>query len=346
MPYIIPVIRLIPQLKKTLKSPTTARATLTTWDEYFHSIMKSYPEHLQTTSTQPLEPFLLHGVFPLQMARILLYRHNLTTHCTPQERNEAMSSCLRAAYDTAGYVRRVLRSPPSSPDGAPINPSDERSALNDKIRVQADNFICKHLWRTTLMLCFRGDYAVALECVRFSIIIGDMRKVNVACGRNLSWFLSQLLSRLAAGKLGTHQLELDEEMLAYATGDLQADPDNAWIWAISEAQHTEQPISIPGVAPAPAAPALSPTPSEDEPKTALLTDPEVSDWGGWARVESLLQELLAEQEKQKSTQHRYSTSAHSSTKRVQLSPKDAPTSSGTSPGPPVGASRISIANII
>ncbi|KAF2672623.1 hypothetical protein BT63DRAFT_132455 [Microthyrium microscopicum] len=346
MPHIIPVIRLIPQLKRTLKSPNIASATLATWDEYFHSIIKSYPEHLQNNSTQSLEPFFLHSVFPLQVAQMLLYRHNLTTLCSPQERHDALNSCIRVAYDTVGYIRRVMRTTPPSPDGPMINSLDQSKTLNDRIRVQADNFICKHIWRTTLMLCFRGDYAAALECVRMSMVIDDMRKINIACGRNLSWFLSQLLSRVTTGQIGAHQLDLDEEMLAYATGDLQADPDNSWIWASDEVQSADGLATGPASAPAVTAPAPSPTPSEEEPKTALLTDPEVSDWGGWARVEALIQELITEQEKQKESQHRYSLSTHSSTKRVQLSPKDTPTRSGASPAPPVGASRISIANII
>jgi hypothetical protein len=336
MPYIIPVIRCIPQLRKTLKAPTIARATLATYDEYFHSIMISYPEMLQTTSTQHIDPYLLHAVFPLQAARIILYRHNLTIQCTRQERNEAMDNCLRTALDTVSYIKRCLASPPPSPER--LGPtSNARLGLEEKIRMQADHFICKHIWRTTLILCFRGDYDSAMVCVRLSSIIGDMRKVNMACGRNLSWFLGQLLSRARADQLTSHQLEMDEEMVAYASGDLQGDADNAWVWAG-------------GNAPAPegAAALSAPQASGDKPPlTALLTEKEMNDWGGWERVESLVQELMQEQERQRGKKHSYQDSQHNNTKRVKLSPSIMSTpTKGPSPTPPVGASRMSIASII
>ena len=86
---------------------------------------------------------------------------------------------------------------------------------------------------------------------------------------------------------------------------------------------------------------------ERPPLTALLTDREMSDWGGWDRVDGLLSELIDERDRQSGTIYPYHKSTHNTTKRVQLSPKDTPSVS-SSPGsaPPAGASRISIANII
>lgn len=324
MPYNLPVIRFIPQLKKTLKSPTIAQGTLDTYDEYFRSILMTYPDILQPQSDQPLEPFWLQAVFPLQAARLLLYRHNLTTLCSPRERTEALHRCLSAAYDTLSYISRCIESQPSGL-GDREGPTLKGDELRNSIRVQADNFVCKHIWRTTLILCFKGDYKGARICVSYSLMIGDARKVNIACGRNLSYFLERLHQRMTSGPSNTLQLELDEEMIAYASGDLQGDPDNAWVWAGGDVQ-TEEATS---------------GPDGKQPLTALLTENELKEWGGWDRIEVLLRDLMEEQEKQSRESHPYHRPSHNTTKRLHLSPEETP-----SPTPPAGASRISIANII
>jgi hypothetical protein len=331
MAYIIPVIRFIPQLKKTLKSRTISRPTLDTYDDYFKSIMSSYPEHLQIRAEGYLEPVLLHAVFPLQAARVLLYRHNLTTLCQPHERSEAMSRCLLAAHDTLKYIQRTMMTPAQSPDQRTFGGPPQES-FRDLIRGQADNFLCKHIWRVTLILCFKGDYNAALTCVQLSSTIGDIRKVNVACGRNLSLFLARLYERVKAG-VATHLLEADEEMLAYASGDLQGDPENAWVWAGSESDFVN------------GAPA---NPDDLPPSSALLTEKELADWGGWERVKRLLHELIDEQQRQSRPQNPYHQPLHNPTKRLQLSQPDTSPTSGavSSPGPSAGAARISIANII
>jgi hypothetical protein len=325
--------------------------------------MTAYPEHLQASSNTPLDPFWLHGVIPLLSARVILFRHNLGPHCTSPERHEAMNYCLRAAYNTAGYVRRCLNWAPTS---TPEDSSDPKQALHQRLRVQADHFLCKHLWRVTLILAFRGEYEQALICVHLMSIIGDMRKVNMACGRNLSWFLSQLLAQTKDGTHSIHSLDLNEELIAYASGDVQGDSETAWVWTGGDIQLTPLPSfssPVPEVVSngAPSSTAAN-TPSalsapfiveEKPPLTALLTQREMNDWGGWDRVENMLHELMQEQERQRASNHSYQQSSHSSNKRVQMGSghnsgrlAQGPTSAPASPTPPVGASRISIANII
>jgi hypothetical protein len=230
-----------------------------------------------------------------------------------------------------------MMTPPPSPEQRGYGEPRQES-FRDLIRGQADNFLCKHIWRITLILCFKGDYSGALTCARLSATIGDIRKVNVACGRNLSLFLDRLSERTKAGVATQTHLELDEEMLVYASGDLQGDPENAWVWAGSETQ------------PVNSAPA---NPEDLPPSSALLTEKELNDWGGWERVERLLHELIDEQQRQSRAQHPYYQPQHNPTKRLQLSPSEmsaSPTvgTAGTtgSPVPSAGASRISIANII
>src|SRR6202012_5720410 len=217
MPYIIPVVRFIPQLKKTLKSATIAPATIDTYDDYFRSILRSYPDALQPQHRDTLEPYWLQAVLPLQAARLLLYRHNLTTLCSPRERADALQRCLAPAYDTLRYIRRCLGTPP---DGGTENEAADDAPMAappaESIRFQADNFVCKHVGRTTLMLCYRGDSRAAATCARYSAAVGDVRKVNIACGRNLSFLLERLRERERDGG-GSPQGRLDvvdEELAA------------------------------------------------------------------------------------------------------------------------------------
>jgi hypothetical protein len=366
MPLIIPVVRCIPTLKRLLKSTKLSSDTLKLYDAHFHSIMTAYPEHLQTSSDTPLDPFWLHGVIPLLSARMILFRHNLGPNCTSPERHEAMNYCLRAAFNTTEYVGRCLNWTPPLPT-TPGDHDNPKQALHYRIRVQADHFLCKHLWRTTLILAFRGEYEQALICVRYMALIGDMRKVNMACGRNLSWFLSQLVARTKDGTHSIHSLDLNEELIAYASGDVQGDSESSWVWAggdnqstptvsfsspVPETQGLSTPTSTAGNTPTAAqAPSIL---EEKPPLTALLTQRELEDWGGWERVEAMLHDLIQEHERQRVTTHVYQQSSHSNNKRVQMSSSgnisgrmaQGPTSAPASPTPPVGASRISIANII
>ncbi|KAK1030238.1 hypothetical protein LTR74_018993, partial [Friedmanniomyces endolithicus] len=81
-------------------------------------------------------------------------------------------------------------------------------------------FFCAHLWRCTLVLCLRWDFAAALALVQASAAVGDAKKLNTACRRHLAFFLEKLMGRMRAGA-SKQSLEADEEMLAYASGDMQ-----------------------------------------------------------------------------------------------------------------------------
>jgi hypothetical protein len=341
---------------------------MTTWDEFFNSILSSYPDSLQTSSEDPLEAHLLHAVFPLQAARHVLFRHNLSPHCSPMERKEALDHCLSTAYDTLAYVKRLLR--PSSPDLDKGIPPDSSKDLHASIRFHACNFICMHLWRTTLIFSLARDFEAALTCVQLSSILSDMRPINTACGRYLSVFLARIVEHLSHSST-TAPIDEMEEFIAYASGDLQADPENSWIW--NNVTSNSKPT---GGAPKEALAA----PSSEEttlnqghlqlPKTPLLTETETNDWGGGERVEKLLGNLIelnvkqsganrrrrednnspVDQQSPSSPNERYHQSVHNPSKRIQLDRSSAGAQSGHSPTPmsqpSVGASRISIANII
>lgn len=364
MTLTMPVIDCISAIKQLLKAPKLSPETLRTYDAHFQSIITSYPDHLQISNDAPLDPFWLHSITPLLSARIILFRHNLGPHCSSPERHEAMNHCLRAAFSTVGYLKRCLDWEPGVPK---VPRKDIQFALHQRIRSQSDYFLCKHLWRTTLILAFRGEYEQALVCVRFMSIIGDMRKVNMASGRNLSWFLSQLLLRTRDGTHSIHSLDLNEELIAYASGDVQGDPENSWIWTSGDDRQSSPQQSSPSPLPdaadqiTPAVTAVNTTISgsspfdqeERSPFIALVTQREMNDWGGWERVENLLHELMQEQERQRTSSHVYQQQSHGSSKRVQVSSTHGvtrlargPTSASSSPTPSASASRMSIANII
>jgi hypothetical protein len=262
-----------------------------------------------------------------------------------------------------------------------------------------------HIWRTTLIFCLKQDFKAAITCAQLSKVIGDMRQLNIGCGRYLSRFLQRLKenctnatymrktnsSNTMSGygdvqETGTSpgsELDESEEMIAYASGDLQSDPDNAWIWAGVRGSSSSNSNNNSGNnnnnnnnnsgnnnnnssnnnsnnsgsnnnTSSSNSNSNNNTQSKDldeealrgaqavpRPTTALLTEAEKNDWGGWEGVEQVLKELVEIQHK---ARQRYYRPAHNPHKRVQLDnseerpPRRVPASAA--------ASRISIANII
>lgn len=239
-----------------------------------------------------------------------------------------------------------------------------------------------------MALAFRADYEGALTCVRVCAAIGDARKINVACGRNLSYFLERLTEKMGAvvgrgwmggGSAGAagwqRELEGDEEMLALLTGDMQGDGEEcAWVWAGSERRGSGSgAAAVAGEGSS----ALEETSASnllangmgsgsperaDVPYSALLTEKEINDWGGFERCERLIEGLREEQRRWEGNAY-YRRSSQNEAKRLHLAPPEGPTTTMQTrtqkqPSPaattatasggstPVGASRISIANII
>jgi len=374
---------MVSELKKTLKSPTIPQATLKTYDEYFRMILSSYPEECQPHSDTYLDPFTLTLCIPLLSARFILYRHNIKPYATPPDRSDAITRIATIAQDTVRLLARTMQPPPN-------HNGDRTASWSDLLKAQADNATCRHLWRCTMALAFRGDFEGALACVRVCRAIGDMRKINIACGRNLSYFLERLTDRMgifaARGWVSTgtgagaggwqRELEGDEEMLALLTGDMQGDWDCAWVWARSEKRGSVAASSGGGRS------ALEETSTSnlrmngtgngspervDVPYSSLLTEKEINDWGGFERCERLIEGLKEERRRWEGRWREgnayYHRSSQNEAKRLHLTPPEGSTTTmqtqtqnQQSPGPitgtgsggstPVGASRISIANII
>ena len=320
----IHVVRSIGQLKKTLKAPVLTSQTLHTFETHFAACMATFPPSCQPNSPDYLDPRYLSPVFYLQNVRLALHRHNLSTSSLPEARSTALDHCVATARDTFRFLSRAMSSPQSSP-----NSQERQRPWEDRLAAAATTLLCAHIWRCTLFLCFRAYYTEALACIRASAAIGDNRAVNVACGRNLASFLRVLVARLQRGE--GNNLDRDEEMMAYVSGDVQASAESSWVWHGSETGMTLNNIEK-------SSSLFQSSGARSEgashmPSLTVLTPEEANDWGGWEKQKWLLETLLREQR---------GASGH-----VRSSPDSSPPSVMPPPQPSAQSlSRISIANII
>jgi hypothetical protein len=270
------IVRSIPALIKALKSPTIGAGALATFDTHLASCMAAFPSSFQADSRESIDPRMLAPILYLMNARIILHRHNLSTSCGPDLRITAVEQCVRVALDTTRLLSRAL------------SPS---SHLFGQI---ATTMIATHIWRCTLFLLFAGQYDAALTCIHASKTIASFRAVNVACGRNLTFFVTTLIEKCRAGIHPPNRRSntRDEELMAYVSGDLQASTENSWVWQGSETgmalNHSlNSTASIdPGTGRSAALAAGT--------SATALSDAEMGDWGGWDRVEYLVQMLMRE----------------------------------------------------
>lgn len=350
----IQVARITAQLTRTFKIPVIPPHTLQSFDAELSHCMTAFPPPYQIHSNDYLDPHFLTPIVYLQNARLVLHRHNLSTLCAAEIRALAVEHCVTVAKDTVQLLSRSMQNPP----GSPTHPPTTYEGWEAKFAKAASTFLCTHIWRCALFLCFRRRYNDALLCIRASAAIGDARLVNTACGRHLDFFLKTLIAKLQQGEGSS--LERDEEMLAYVSGDLQSSTDNSWIWQGADPSEQMQQQSPP-IAKAPddrRSAIESPTKS-----TAL---PEESrPWAGWAAIIETLQGLAHELQRQQQQQQQHEQYHHQQHlyRQGQSTPTQSeafylppppPPPPAPDPGPggtaqvsPGGSSsRISIANII
>lgn len=221
----IHVVRSIGQLTRTLRSPTISPATIDTFERHFNACLATFPAQYHPKSDQYLDPRALDPIIYLQNARLILHRHNISPFCAPEIRASALDYCVSTSQDTGRLLSRCMRFP-SSPQGFGAANEDWRPLLASS----AGTTMCTHIWRCALILLFRQDFATALVCIQAAAAVGDSRALNAACGRYIVFFLKCLLDRLRRGD----DLERDEEMMAYVSGDMQGHSDGSWVWQGSE----------------------------------------------------------------------------------------------------------------
>ena len=326
---VFEVIKVISRLLTVLRTPVLPNGTLQGYDSLFANCMAAFPSHHQIRTNEYLHPYALPPLIYLQSARLMLHRHNLTPLCRADERGAAIDRGLTVAQDTFQLIARCMQDPPGLPQ-SPGSPD----TWETRLKSSASAFLCTHIWRCTLYLCFRGDYNAALLCTRASAVIGDARPVNVACGRYLDFFLRRLVAKIQQGD-GAY-LDSDEEMMAYVSSDLQGSPETSWVWHGAENEARVSPT------------AHSPFIAEPRHTSAKTGSPTPRDgiieWSGWEGILETLGRLAQEQGSQTPRHHvQEGFTSRVQGSSMQLVPSNDPEHPQIIP---FNSSRMHIANII
>lgn len=331
---MIHVVRSLGQLFKALQSPIICPTTLETFERQFTACLTTLPTQYHPKCDQYLDPRTLLPIICLQNARFTLHRHNLSPACSHDARRSAMDYCLSTALDTARLLSRCMQDPPGSGPGyAATGITDWRSLL----AMSAFTMVCTHIYRCVLLLLFRQEYAAALVCIQACATINDSRETNVASGRYIAFFLRCLLDRLRRNDIGN--LERDEEIIAYMSGDIQGTIDGNWVWQDSGETGLHMGDVSPNISAKPTSLQWSST-----------AEPEM-EWEGWDWIERTVQYLVAEKQQPRSSYMGYDRTDDmkqypSKSDSSLLTPETAG-SADTSPRRSSSAqSRMTIANII
>lgn len=318
------VVREMSNLLNVIKSPVLSPATLQSCDTQFNHCLAAFPSHHQIQRTEHLEPCSVLPMIYLQNARFILHRHNLTILGAPEVRTAALESCGLIARDTAQLLSRCLTDLPSSPHQHSPTPHTGGTRLITAVSTS----LCTHIWRCTLLLCLRGDFEAALTCARVSATFGDARPINAACGKYMAFFLDRLIQK------SHHEPRVnydnDEELLAYASGDLQGSIEHSWIWQGGESI-CHQPLQSPNGS-------KSIIGDEDLSPEADLD--QQFGRAGWKRLLETLDRLVRDLQQDQRQGHFLSPLQGENTHRASSH------GAGRSQGIPPGSNRISIANII
>lgn len=283
MTALLPTIRVIgpiARLFKLLRLREIPQDTLQIYDSHFDRVLGTFPPHHQFQNPELVDPIEIFHLVYLQNARLILHRHNLQPHCGPQARLRAMDKCVDTAKSTATLLHKCMQDPP--PTTTSSTP-EHQATWKERIMFAASAFICTHIWRCTLVLLFRRDFEAALTCARFSSILSDLRPVNTACGRYLDFVLAQIIQKVNQRV----DVDTDEELIAYVSGDLQGNYESSWVWQ-------DDPGGSQGCPTA--------THSAQTPEDAEQTDPRKDlEWAGWDRIVRLIDELANQQQQGRET---------------------------------------------
>ncbi|OQE69606.1 hypothetical protein PENNAL_c0132G09518 [Penicillium nalgiovense] len=260
----IHVVRSISQLLRTLRPAAISPAAFETFELHFNTCLTTITAQFHPENDQEADPRFLAPVIYLQNARLLLHRRSISPFCpgTPSTQQKP--------------------SPAACTTIQPTQAQDPGSG-NDLRLLLAGCVLCTHLWRCTLFLLFRTEYAGALTCVQALALIGDVRIVKAACGRYLAFFLRILLAQIRA-KGHVPDLDRDEEMIAYVSGDMQGTSDGSWVWHGSETGSQLEGMGYAG---------------RTTPNCAGRPEIETDfDWEGWEWIEKTVQGLHNEHHRQ------------------------------------------------
>ena len=267
----IHVARLLAPLAKLFRSLCITSETLSKFEGHLRDCMQLFPPALQLGSSAALDPGSLLPLICFQNTRVMLHRHNLSPSCSPEQRAQAIEQCFSVARDTASVVSRCMA-------GQPQQETDERLVL------AATTLLCTHLWRCLLFLLFRPLDQAFFTILRASSVIGSTKAINVCCGRHLSFCLRKLVEKFESAV--AVDLDQDEEVLVYLSGDLQAST-NSWVWGNAETGthlSRRQKHGRPKL-PSQDSDHISPVSAQSPSWDSMLSQEEQHDWGGWENVE-------------------------------------------------------------
>ncbi|KAH8891642.1 hypothetical protein GQ53DRAFT_620986, partial [Thozetella sp. PMI_491] len=286
---IIQVVRSFETLRKAMKSPVIPPTKLASFDKHLDTCFQACPKPPVEIHSQP--GFFSTIVYPLH-SRMLLHRHNLSPACPLEARLSAIEKCTSTALETASLIQNVS-----------LDISGAASAL-----------FTTHIFRCSLFLILSDYLDEATACIKLLAAISNRREVAIPCGRFIGFFISTLASKRAryaslnrpseASRPSSRQdavmgdIMRDEDLLAYVSTDMQANPDIAWVWAGSEEEVQQQatqkrspPFRNTSVScldeSASATDAI-----ESEGTKVELEDDESNYWGGWRHLEDLVRSSL------------------------------------------------------
>ncbi|KAK6718653.1 hypothetical protein SNK03_001784 [Fusarium graminearum] len=286
---VIHVVRSYSSLMDALSPGTLTTAHLSSLDTHFKKCLNTFPPACDPSSNVPLAPHFLAPLAYLFHARLLLHRHHLHPEYPLEARMASLESCTHVSLETSSLLHRS--NPALLADGA-------------------TSLLTTHIFRCALFLLLTGYLDHALAAVRALASIDRRRDVTIACGRYLSFFVATLIAKrieytnyLARAAPPTYSssrpsidqtallqmLSRDEDLLAYASADLQASPDASWLW-----NGAEREIPLPqATSPFHYSTAASNSGLFSPEARTGLKEAECKEWGGWGRLETAVRGLEA-----------------------------------------------------
>ncbi|KAI2625527.1 fungal-specific transcription factor domain-containing protein [Xylaria nigripes] len=277
---IINVVRSFTGLRKAFSSLVIERPQLAAFDRYFAECQSQFHDVFDPGNLETIAPHVLMPATYLLSARLHLHRHNLAPACPIDVRMDAIEQCTNIAFETGRLMER------------------SSASLADS----ATSLLVTHVFRSTLFLLLHGYKEPATTCLRVLRSVHGRKDIAVACGRYLSFFVRALRSKQQEAADNLRRLTVssypaqsapmgnrpipsiqetllrDEELLLYVSADMQANAENAWIWAGAERDPPAPP------------PVMARGLAAVEKRTGL-TGTERQDWGGWDNLLDLVRGL-------------------------------------------------------
>ncbi|KAL9084638.1 MAG: hypothetical protein Q9159_005119 [Coniocarpon cinnabarinum] len=200
-------------------------------EQNLSNLFRPIPENVQPESSLYLHPSQLPLTALICDVRLATHRMGLSPAYGPEQRASSLDLCTADAYLTVCAIRRGMPFL-SSQTAEGADPS--LAQWEEDVFASSPWFFGRHLWRCIVVLCVSLDFTGAITCARVCAVIGGSRDANAACGHSLLYFLDRLEGKAREVGASRQRLGGDEEMLMYASSDLQGDTLQGWTGAADE----------------------------------------------------------------------------------------------------------------